>query len=188
VNEEQLLKDIKDDPHRFAEVYQTFHGKIFGYVYRRTTDYDAAMDITAETFMKAFVNINKFKWREISLLYWLYQIATNELNRYFNSNKYKPASLNRIQEEYGIDLTDHSNAETESIKLQDDLEKRVEFVKVNELIKKLDTKYQDVITLRFFEHKTIKEIAVILTKKEGTIKSLLSRGIEKLKDNLNVSI
>jgi len=36
--------------------------------------------------------------------------------------------------------------------------------------------------LRFFEHKSVKEIAGILDKKEGTIKSLLSRGIEKLKD------
>jgi RNA polymerase sigma-70 factor, ECF subfamily len=185
VNEEQLLKEIENDPQRFAEVYQAFHGKIFGYVYRRTTDYDAAMDITAETFLKAFVNIGKFRWRDISLLYWLYQIATNELNKYFNSKKYKPASLNRIQEEYGLDLTDHSNAETDSIRLQDDLEKRAEFKKISALIKKMDTKYQDVISLRFFEQKSISEIAVILDKKEGTIKSLLSRGIEKLKNNLN---
>ncbi|PIW40642.1 MAG: RNA polymerase subunit sigma-70, partial [Chloroflexi bacterium CG15_BIG_FIL_POST_REV_8_21_14_020_46_15] len=33
--------------------------------------------------------------------------------------------------------------------------------------------YQDVITLRFFENKQIKEIGEILGKWEGTIKSLL---------------
>jgi RNA polymerase sigma-70 factor (ECF subfamily) len=37
------------------------------------------------------------------------------------------------------------------------------------------------LTLRFFESKSIKEISLILNKKEGTIKSLISRGIEKLK-------
>jgi RNA polymerase sigma-70 factor (ECF subfamily) len=184
LNEEQLLKDIENDPEKFGQVYEAFYNKIFGYVYRRTTDYEAARDITAETFLKANVNIGKFKWRNISLLYWLYTIATNELNKYFNSHKYKPHSLCRIQEEYGIDITDHSNAETESIKLQDDLEKHQEFMRVNDSIRKLDIKYQDVISLRFFEHKSIKEIAMILDKKEGTIKSLLSRGIEKLKDNL----
>ena len=55
---------------------------------------------------------------------------------------------------------------------------------INESIRKLDIKYQDVIALRFFEHKSIKEIAIILDKKEGTIKSLLSRGIEKLKEKI----
>ena len=184
MNEEQLLKDIENDPQKFGEIYVAFHNKIFGYVYRRTTDYQAAGDITAETFLKAYVNISKFKWTNISLLYWLYRIATNELNKYFNSRKYKPHSLNRIQEEYGIDITDHSNGETESINLQNELEKHQEFMRINDSIRMLSIKYQEVISLRFFEHKSIKEIAIILTKKEGTVKSLLSRGIEKLKENI----
>ena len=48
-------------------------------------------------------------------------------------------------------------------------------------IKELPIKYQDVITLRFFADKKISEIAIILDKPEGTIKSLLRRGLEKLK-------
>jgi RNA polymerase sigma-70 factor, ECF subfamily len=188
LNEEQLLREIENDPQKFGQVYEAFYPKIFGYVYRRTTDYDAASDITAETFLKAFANIEKFKWRNISLLYWLYKIATNELNKYFKANKYSPHSLCRIQEEYGIDITDHSNAETESIKLQDELEKHQDFIRINESIRNLDIKYQDVIALRFFEHRSLKEIAIILDKKEGTVKSLLSRGIEKLKDHIKSKI
>jgi len=80
--------------------------------------------------------------------------------------------------------TDYSNAETERILLEEDLEKHQEFMRINVLIKKLDIKYQEVISLRFFEQKSIKEIAVILNKKEGTVKSLLSRGIDKLKGNI----
>jgi RNA polymerase sigma-70 factor, ECF subfamily len=98
--------------------------------------------------------------------------------------KYSPQSLCRIQEEYGIDITDYSNAETERMELQVDLEKHQEFIRINESIKKLGVKYQDVITLRFFEHKSIKEMAMILEKKEGTVKSLLSRGIDQLKENI----
>ena len=182
MNEEQLLREIEQDPGKFGQVYEAFHHKIFGYVYRRTTDYEAARDITAETFLKAYVNIAKFKWRNISLLYWLYQIATNELNKYFNHQKYTPSSLDRIEEEYGIHITDHSNAESESVKLQDEMEKHQEFMKIIDALKRLDVKYQEVISLRFFEHKSVKEIAIILNKNEGTIKSLLSRGIEKLKE------
>jgi RNA polymerase sigma-70 factor (ECF subfamily) len=184
LDEEQLLKDIENDPQKFGQLYEAFHNNIFGYVFRRTTNYEAAKDITAETFLKAYANIGKFKWRGVSILYWLYRIATNELNKFFNSRKYSPHSLSRIQEEYGIDITDNSNAETESIRLQDDLEKHREFMKISDRIKGIGVKYQDVISLRFFEQKSISEIAVILDKKEGTVKSLLSRGIEKLKENI----
>jgi len=184
LNEEKLLKEIENDPQKFGEIYEAFYKKIFGYVFRRTTNYDAAKDIVAETFLKAYTGIGKFKWRNISVLYWLYRIATNELNKYFNSRKYMPESLSRIHEEYGVDITDYSNAETERIQLEKDLEKHQEFMRINDLIKKLDIKYQDVISLRFYEQKPIKEIAIILGKREGTIKSLLSRGINKLKGTI----
>ncbi|RPI66671.1 MAG: RNA polymerase sigma factor [Ignavibacteriales bacterium] len=184
LNEENLLKEIENDPQKFGEIYEAFYKKIFGYVFRRTGNYDSAKDITAETFLKAYTGIGKFKWRNISVLYWLYKIATNEINKFFNSRKYMPESLNRIHEEYGVDITDYSNAETERIMLEEELEKHQEFMKVSNLIKKLDPKYQDVISLRFFEQKSIKEIAIILEKKEGTVKSLLSRGLDRLKENL----
>jgi RNA polymerase sigma-70 factor (ECF subfamily) len=49
---------------------------------------------------------------------------------------------------------------------------------------KLDIKYQEVIALRYFEQKTNSEISDILDKNEGTVKSLLSRGLEKLRNML----
>lgn len=181
MNEEKLLQEIETDPQKFAEVYEAFYRNIFGYVFRRTTNYDAAKDIAAETFLKAYASIGKFRWRNISILHWLYRIATNEINKYFNSRKYLPESINRIHEEYGVDITDYSNAETERILLEEDLQRHQDFVKISDLIKKLDTKYQEVLALRFYEQKSIEEIAVILGKKTGTVKSLLSRGVGRLK-------
>jgi RNA polymerase sigma-70 factor (ECF subfamily) len=185
LNEEKLLKEIENNPQKFGEIYEAFYKKIFGYVFRRTLNYDTAKDITAETFLKAYTGIGNFKWRNISILYWLYRIATNELNKYFNSQKYMPESLNRIYEEYGVNITDYSIAETERMMLEEELEMHQQFIKVNDFIKKLDIKYQEVISLKYFEQKSIKEIAIILNKKEGTVKSLLSRGIDKLKENFN---
>ena len=184
MNEEKLLQEIETDPQKFAEVYEAFYRDIFGYVYRRTTNYDAAKDIAAETFLKAYTGIGKFRWRNISILHWLYRIATNEINKYFNSRKYLPESIHRIHEEYGVDITDYSNAETERILLEEDLQRHQDFVKINDLIKTLDTKYQEVLALRFYEQRSIEEIAVILGKKTGTVKSLLSRGVDKLKKGL----
>ena len=185
MNEEALLNEIKRDPRKFGELYEAYYKDIFGYAFRRTRQYDVAKDIAAETFLKAYVGIGNFKWRYTSLLYWLYKIATNELNKYYRSRKYTPESLNRIQEEYGVDLTDYSNAETDRILLEEEMSKHQEFMKVQELVATLDSKYQDVISLRYYEQKSIREIAIILGKKEGTIKSLLSRGLDKVKERLN---
>jgi len=44
--------------------------------------------------------------------------------------------------------------------------------------------YQEVIALKFFEKKKIREMVKILGKKEGTIKSLLHRGVEKLREKM----
>jgi RNA polymerase sigma-70 factor (ECF subfamily) len=68
--------------------------------------------------------------------------------------------------------------------LPDESEQHERFLKMNESIRKLDVKYQNAISLRFFEQKAMKEIALILGKKEGTVKSLISRGIEKLREDL----
>lgn len=184
MDEETLLKEIHRDPRKFGEIYDAFYGNIFGYAFRRTADYDAARDIAAETFLKAYAGIGKFTWRDVSVVHWLYRIATNEINRYFNGRTYAPESLNRIREEYGFDLTDHSNAETERISLEEELDRRLAFRKVNDAVKRLGVKYQEVIALRYYERKSIGEIAAILGKKEGTVKSLLSRGIDQLKDTI----
>jgi len=52
-------------------------------------------------------------------------------------------------------------------------------------LKTLPVKYQEVIALRYFEGKENKEIAEILNINEGTLKSLLSRGVEKLRQKCN---
>jgi RNA polymerase sigma-70 factor (ECF subfamily) len=187
LNEEKLLEDIRSDPQRFSEVYEAFYKPIFGYVFRRTTNYDAAKDIAAETFLRAYAGIGKFRWRDISILHWLYRIATNETFKYLNSRKYQPESINRIREEYGFDITDYSNAETERILVEEELQRHQDFVKINDLIKKLDMKYQEVLALRFYEQRSIEEIAAILGKKTGTVKSLLSRGVAKLKEEFGGS-
>lgn len=184
MNEEQLLKEIRDDPQKYGEIYEAYYKRIFGYAFRRTTNYDAARDIAAETFLKAYAGIGAFTWRNISVLHWLYRIATNELNKYFNGRAYVPESLERIREEYGFDITDYANAESEKILLEEEIARHAEFKRIHECVRTLDTKYQDVITLRFYEQKSIKEIAIILGKGEGTVKSLLSRGLDRIRNTL----
>ncbi|MBD0378071.1 MAG: RNA polymerase sigma factor [Flavisolibacter sp.] len=179
--EQQLVREAKISNESFAKLYDCYYIKILGYVFRRTLDIELAKDITSETFLKAYSNIEKFQWKGISFSSWLFKIATNELNMLNRKKKYAPASLEDLKAAIIYDRTDKSALEEEKKELERQLQQSKDFINVQQKLLLLPVKYQEVIALRYFEEKSIKEIAAILDSKEGTIKSLLSRGIEKLK-------
>ncbi len=184
LNEKELVERAKGDPLAFALLFDKYYQVILSYAFHRTLDLELAQDITSETFLKAFNSLNRFTWREISFGAWLYRIATNELNMYFRNGRYKPVSLNYLQNQFGFDAIDFSTTESEQSRKQSREKIDEDFIFLQSKIKDLPIKYQEVLALRYFEHKSLKEIAAILEKKEGTIKSLLSRGIDKLKEFL----
>jgi len=177
--EKELIKKAQKDPKVFGELYDKYYSQIFGYILKRVANLDIAQDVCSETFLKALKNIWKFRWKNISLGAWLYRIANNEIANFFRKRKHKLVSLEKI-----LEPIDGSNPEIELIEAEDRLKMHRDFLKIQEKISELEIKYQEVIALRFFEKKQIKEIAEILGKKEGTIKSLLHRGLERLKDKI----
>ena len=183
MSEEQLIREIKANPDQFRLVFDAHYQRIFNYCYKRTQDFDSAKDITSETFLKAFLRIDKFVWKGISLQSWLYTISTNEINLHFRSKKYRPSLLNKIDGTQ-IEVASHSDLLKEREVAEREMERHEAFIRVQKEVAKLPLKYQEVITLKYFEKFIIKEISVILNKPEGTIKSLLSRGIKLLKQRL----
>jgi len=178
-NEKELLKRIKKDPQVFAFIYDEYYNSIFSYVFRRIGNYDLAKDVAAETFLKAYQKIGFFEWRNIPISAWLFRIATNEVNLYFRHSKYSPACIDDT--DLHIHMAYEAGIETEKAAMKKLLQENEEFLTIQKQLLQLDLKYQEVIALRFFEEKSIKEISAILGKKEGTVKSLLSRGLEKLR-------
>lgn len=175
--EKELIGRLKNDPEAFSELYEQNYSKIFGYILKRVANLEIAQDITSETFFKSLNNIKKFRWQNVSFSCWLYRIASNEIANYFRKNKYKPVSFEKICEPVSF-----SNPSEEIIEAEEKLKEQKEFLKIHQKLLKLPAPYQEVIVLRFFEKNKINEIAEILGKKEGTIKSLLHRGLEKLKE------
>jgi RNA polymerase sigma-70 factor (ECF subfamily) len=183
MSESELLNRIKSNPADFAELFKLYYKPIFGYILRRTGNFDEAADITADTFFKAFKYIDTFSYKGISIKVWLYRIATNELNFYIRQKKRHYSIFQRIGKEdkdlfNNYLLEDRKEYETE-------LQKHEQFLIVLKELKTLPTKYQEVISFKYFEGKENKEIAEILNIKEGTLKSLISRGLEKLREKCN---
>jgi len=181
--EERLIEQCRTDTAAFGQVFDLWYTPIFGYILRRTADYDLSKDIAAETFLKAFLKIS-FRYRGISLSAWLYRIATNELNQYYRSSKYKPQSLQQLLENPQMEKLLHQQNDDEREVMEKELQTLNDFNLIRANLLRLDIKYQEVISLRYFEQKTNTEISAILDKNEGTVKSLLSRGLGKLRNML----
>ena len=177
--EKELIERAKSDTEAFGELYDRYYSQIFGYVLRRTANVEIAQDVTSEVFFKALKNLMQFHWRDVPFASWLYRIATHEIANYFRKSRPRQLSLEEVSN--SISASD-SSAETELIEAEAELKRHEEFLALHDNISRLSIKYQEVITLRFFENKQLKEIGEILGKREGTIKSLLHRGLEKLRE------
>ncbi len=179
--ERELLLRIQSDRKEFGILFDHYYKPIFGYLYRRTGTYDLAKDMAAETFLKAFLRIDSFVWKDIAISSWLYRIATNEANQFFRKRKYKAAALESMVD---FDLATQVDSEEEKHSLDAELKQHDDFILIQQKLSLLNIRDQEVIALRYFENKDNREISAILGKPEGTIKSLLSRGLEKLRQRV----
>jgi RNA polymerase sigma-70 factor, ECF subfamily len=183
MNEKDLLEKIRENPDNFSELFKTYYKQLFGYILRRTGDFDATADIAADTFLKSFQNIKNFRYTGISVKVWLYRIATNEVNMYFRNRQRHSLLFQNLSSEDRQILNSYLAEDRKE--LESELEKHEQFLSVLKELKTLPLKYQEVISLRYFEGRDNKEISEILNINEGTLKSLLSRGIEKLRKKCN---
>jgi len=176
----KLIERAKTDAAAFGEIFDTHYKMILNYTVRRTGDVAIAEDITSEVFLKAMNGLHTFQWRGVPISAWLYKIAGNELRMYYRKSRYV-SSLDEMRERDGFEPLDEKDLHAELQAAQDAIERDADFRQAQEFIATLPVKYQEVIALRFGEQKKITEIAQILNKSQGTVKSLLSRAMARLR-------
>ncbi len=181
IGEQALIERAKEDPQAFGKLFDRYYPAIFAYVLRRVGKWNDAQDITSEVFLKALKGLWRFRWQGIAFSAWLYRIATSEVGIYFRRAGRAPLSLNQLIEENGFEPVSSHDLIAEKLEAERQLERHRDFLIARSKIATLPMKYQDVITLRYFEQLSVGEIAEILRKKEGTVRSLVSRGLQRLR-------
>lgn len=181
--ERLLIARAKTDPEAFGQIFDAYYPKILGYTIKRVGSVMIAEDIVAEAFMKSLKNLTSFRWRGVSIEAWLYTIATNEIRMHLRKHRFN-ASLEELYEQTGFEIEDDYDLVAEAEEAEERLERHQNFLQARALIAHLPIKYQEVLVLRFGEQKKIHEIAAILGKREGTIKSLLSRALATLRQQI----
>ncbi len=181
-NDKELVARAQKDPLAFGAIFDLYYKQILTYTLRRTADARLAEDITADTFAKALHSLWRYSWRGVPLSAWLYKIAGNEIR--MQARKRASVSLD-ILVEAGFDIADDALSE-EREALEQAATADAQFAQVSAALRSLPQKYQEVLALRYMEDKSGREIALIVNKKESTVRSLLHRGMQMLKAELAV--
>jgi len=158
-----LLEAAQKDPSRFAELYEIHFERVYAFIVRRVNDRDVAEDLTADVFHKALANIRQFEWRGVPFVAWLFRIAANAI-----ADRSRRAAKEVVEDppegstEMNVEAIDHQS-------------------RLFKLVHQLPSDQRRVITMRFAEEKSIREIATELGRSEGAVKQLQFRALEKLR-------
>jgi RNA polymerase sigma-70 factor (ECF subfamily) len=168
--ERELVERARSSAEAFGELYDMYYDQIFGYALRRSASLEVAQDVTSTVFYEALRHIKSYRWRGVPFSHWLFRIAGRELADQSRKNKREVDYVQQTQE-----------MESERASAKEELSKHEAYLDLQRYVARLPARYQEVITLKYFEDKDIQQIASILGKPGGTVKSLLHRGIEQLR-------
>lgn len=178
--EKDLVEQARHDPAAFGQLYENNYDRILNFVVRRTADVSLAQDITAETFLKAFKNLSQFTWQNVPFQAWLFRIALSEIAQWHRKKRYPAVSLHEMYEQ-GLEIASEQDVLEEVLNAEAEVLRHRDFLMLKEQMNQLPENYREVLFLRFFAEMPLQEISTVLDKPVGTVKSLLHRGLEKLR-------
>jgi len=179
-----LEETLAGNEDAFAELVRRYRNQITSYIYRMTNDYDGAVDLAQETFMRVYRAAGRYQTTHAFSTY-IYRIATNlAISELRKRKRRRLVSLTGLlssedgQEPRDFDAPDDRPLQDISLV---DAEKRAV---IKRAISTLPDKYRAPLVLRDVEGKSYDEIAAILCTSEGTVKSLINRAINFLREKM----
>jgi RNA polymerase sigma factor (sigma-70 family) len=164
-----ILRESRDRPERFAEIFHAYHREIHQYAASRLSP-SHADDVAAETFLVAFRGRSRFAGPAGHVRAWLYGIATNLIRRYRRDEERKYRALERVDSLHragtGEDHDEQILARLAAHDVQRDLAAA---------LRSLHRGDRDVLLLVALAELSYAEVALALDIPEGTVASRLNR-------------
>jgi RNA polymerase sigma-70 factor (ECF subfamily) len=179
-----LQATLEGDEAAFGELVSRYRNQITSYIYRMTNDYDGAIDLAQETFVRVYRAADRYK-SDFAFSTYIYRIATNlAISELRKRKRRRLVSLTGFFQETEREAEQEFNP-PDLRPLQDtvmvDTERRKAVAKA---ITTLPEKYRAPLVLRDVEGKPYEQIAQILQTNEGTVKSRISRARALLREKL----
>jgi RNA polymerase sigma-70 factor, ECF subfamily len=163
---------VVDKQDEISRLYDEHSDAILSFILLMVKDYQAAEDLTHDTFIKAYLNYETFRHRS-SIKTWLFSIAHNITVDYVR--KRKPTTF--FKEMFHL-ISESKQLPEEIIQVKEESQE------LYNALQKLKDTYRKVIVLRKIKCFSIQDTAKILGWSESKVKSTLHRAIPALKRQL----
>lgn len=150
-----------------TNLYSDYHGKILGYIQSRVNNAVLAEDLCADVFLKVYEKLDTFDERKASLSTWIYTVARNTLTDYYRTR--------RVTEEIPETYADGSDVEESVIS--------AEMLDVlADALEALPERERDIIVLRYYSGKTLKDIGQKIGISYAYVKLLHNKALAQMRD------
>ncbi len=169
----------------FEEIYNLYVDQIFRFAYLKVSSKDEAEDITSQTFAKLWKRFSKEKKRPKNEKAFIYKTASNLVIDYYRKTKTKKREDgSSAKKEVPIeDIV----IEDKEMRADERLVLNAEIAEVKDALSKINRDYQDVIIWYYLDELTISEIADLLEKPETSVRVLIHRALNSLKEEIRRS-
>jgi RNA polymerase sigma-70 factor (ECF subfamily) len=171
------------DEAAFAEIMSRYRNPITNYLYRFLNDYEEAVDLAQETFVRVYFAIDRYH-TQFAFSTYIYRIATNlaisEIRRRKRRRVLSLTGLFQGQDDAAVEFQPPDERILPDAELVEDERSKV----IAKAIATLPEKYRVPVILRDVEGRSYDEIAEIMELGLGTTKSRISRGRALLKEKL----
>jgi RNA polymerase sigma-70 factor, ECF subfamily len=168
----------RSSPKAFADFYDRTSPSVLRFFAKQTRDGQAAIDLTAETFSKAFEKRQDFRGAsDQQAAAWLWSIARHELARFRRSRSVEMSALRRLGLEHPTPSDDELRRVEQLIAIED-IRQRVRVA-----LDTLSPDQQEVIKLRFIDELSNQEIAERLAVSHEVVRARASRALRALGAN-----
>ena len=168
--ERQLVqRAIERDSTAFADLYDRHVVRVYRHIYYMVTDAREAEDLTAQTFLKAWEAVGRYKERGAPFIAWLLRIAHNLTVSHLRSKR-----DHGVLEDIHVDQKLYRNPEQA-------LEQSSDESSVREAVLKLRDEQRQVIMLRFVEDMDYREVAAVIGKSVPAVRVIQHRALGNLR-------
>jgi len=167
----------------YEEIVRRYKNAIVNYLYRFLNDYEEAVDLAQETFVRVYFAIDRYHTGYAFSTY-IYRIATNlaisELRKRKRRRMLSLTGLFQGEGDEAVEFQPRDERQLPDAELVDDERSKT----IARAIAALPEKYRVAVVLRDVDGRTYEEIAEIMRLGLGTTKSRINRGRALLKEKL----
>lgn len=170
-----IARAAQGDTEAFSQLYEQYVTRIYNYIYYRTGNPPESEDLTSRVFHRALHHITHYDNRGVPFSAWLYRIAHNLVANWHRDNS-------RRKE---VPLEDYTQQPHRSQAPEASVVDNQEMEALLKVIRRMPPERQQLLILKFVEGLSNAEVAVIMMRSEGAIKSLYHRTLMALRDELS---